>query len=175
MPDPSLSEALREAYASAPIDLVVCHTLELWHPAFAAPIRVVRDVSALDGRLEAGAPRNAGELVTFIPYAFDVVPPDVVSETMPQVTIEIDNVGSEILAQVDAAVLAGDPIEVIYRQFLSDRAQDGPETDPPLRLTLVQISATPTRIRAVAGFSTLMDRKFPKLDYDLDVFPGLAP
>ncbi|QLQ18683.1 MAG: DUF1833 family protein [Exiguobacterium profundum] len=39
---PDLSEALREAYASAPVGLVIHDTLEFWHPAFATPIRVVR-------------------------------------------------------------------------------------------------------------------------------------
>jgi hypothetical protein len=48
MPDPALSEAIREAYASAPADVVVLHTLEIWHPSFiedgmAKPIRVVRN------------------------------------------------------------------------------------------------------------------------------------
>ena len=48
MPDPALSAAIREAYASAPADVVVLHTLEIWHPAFvedglASPIRVVRN------------------------------------------------------------------------------------------------------------------------------------
>jgi hypothetical protein len=48
MPDPSLSEAIREAYASAPADVVVLHTLEIWHPSFiedgvAKPIRVVKN------------------------------------------------------------------------------------------------------------------------------------
>lgn len=40
-PDPALSAALREAYASASVDEVIHHTLELWHPAFTAPIRVI--------------------------------------------------------------------------------------------------------------------------------------
>jgi hypothetical protein len=48
MPDPALSAAIREAYASAPADVIVLHTLEIWHPAFvedgvARPIRVVRN------------------------------------------------------------------------------------------------------------------------------------
>lgn len=48
MPDPALSAAIREAYASAPADVIVLHTLEVWHPAFvedgvAKPIRVVRN------------------------------------------------------------------------------------------------------------------------------------
>lgn len=175
MPDPTLSDALREAYASAPADIVIHDTLELWHPAFSAPIRVVRDVVDLDARIEASAVRDAGVVVTFRAYAFDVVPPDVVSENLPQVTIEIDNVGSEILAQIDAAILAGDPIEVIHRRYLSDTLDDGPENDPPLHMVLIQVSATLLRLRAVAGFSTLMDRKFPRLDYDLETFPGLAP
>ena len=34
MPDVTLSEALREAYASAPSDVVILHTLELRHPDF---------------------------------------------------------------------------------------------------------------------------------------------
>ncbi|MBI5121348.1 MAG: DUF1833 family protein [Rhodospirillales bacterium] len=48
MPDPSLSAALAEAYASAPADVIVLHTLEIWHPCFVEngapkPIRVVRN------------------------------------------------------------------------------------------------------------------------------------
>ena len=34
MPNNALSEALREAYASAPSDVVILHTLELRHPSF---------------------------------------------------------------------------------------------------------------------------------------------
>lgn len=174
MPDPTYSEALREAYASAPADQVIWHTLEFWAPALSVPIRVVRDVAPLDARIEASATRDAGAIVTFMPYAFDVVPPDVTAETIPEVTIEIDNVGREILTQIDAAVISGQPIEVIYRQYLSDTASTGPENDPPLCLTLTKISATPMRIRAVAGFPALQDRQFPRLVYDLDSYPGLA-
>ena len=49
MPNTLLSQALREAYASAPSDVVILHTLELRHPAFvdddgqSIAIRVVRD------------------------------------------------------------------------------------------------------------------------------------
>ena len=43
MPDPSLSAALQEAYAAAPSDVVILHTLDIRHPAFDRPIRVVRN------------------------------------------------------------------------------------------------------------------------------------
>ena len=175
MPDPTLSAAILEAYASAPTDLVIFHTLELWHPSFTVPIRVVRDNAALDARIEAGAARDAGSIVTFVAYAFDVVPPDQTSDALPQCIIEIDNVSREILAQIDIAVTASSPITVIYRQYLSDQVTVGPENDPPLEMTLTHISATPLRIRAVAGFANLLDRPFPALDYELETFPGLAP
>ena len=68
MPDPTLEQAIREAYASAPADTVILHTLELRHPAFAdddgrpTAIRVVRDNVDLTARLEAGAPLDAAEM-----------------------------------------------------------------------------------------------------------------
>jgi hypothetical protein len=175
MPDPTLSDAIREAYASAPVDEVILHTLELWHPAFSVPIRVVRDRVALEARIEAGAARDAGAIVTFVAYAFDVIPPEVTSEGAPELTIEIDNVDRAILAQLDLAVVSDDPVSVIYRAYLDHGALDGPETDPPLEMVLTAVSATPFRLRATASFATLHDRAFPGLFYDLETFPGLAP
>ena len=174
MPDPTLSDAIREAYAVAPTDQVIYHTLEIWHPVFTQPIRVVRDNVAISARIEAGAARDAGTLQGFEGYAFDVVPPDQSATSLPQCVIEIDNVSREILAQIDLAVFETDPITVIYRAYLSDNLASGPENDPPVEMTITQISATPLRIRAVAGFANLLDRRFPALDYNLEDFPGLV-
>jgi len=173
MPDPTLSDAIQEAYAIAPTNEVIYHTLEIWHPGFSLPIRVVRDVAAISARIEAGAARDAGALVTFEGYAFDVVPPDQSATALPQCVIEIDNVSREILAQIDAAVFEVDEITVIYRSYLSDNLTVGPENLPPLEMSITQISATPLRIRAVAGFANLLDRRFPAIDYNLETFPGL--
>ncbi|WP_156520842.1 DUF1833 family protein, partial [Magnetospirillum moscoviense] len=69
MPDPLLSQAIQEAYAACPADVVILHTLEIWHPTFLdgegnpAPIRVVRDHADLTARLEAAAPRHGGQRV----------------------------------------------------------------------------------------------------------------
>ena len=77
MPNNALSEALREAYASAPSDVVILHTLELRHPSFIddnglpMAIRVVRDNQNLTARMEGTAPLNAGEMVEFIAMGFD--------------------------------------------------------------------------------------------------------
>jgi hypothetical protein len=175
LPDPALSAAIREDYASAPVDEVIFHTLELHHPVFTVPIRVVRDRVSLDARLEATAPLQPGEVVTFTPYAFDIVPPDQTTSGAPQAVIEIDNVSREILVQVRAAIRESAPVQAIYRAYLASGLTDGPENDPPATLELKQISATPQRIRATAGYPDLLNAAFPRLVYDLEQFPGLLP
>jgi len=174
MPDDTLSLAIKEAYASAPSNLVIHHTLEIWHPNFTTPIRVVRDHVDLTAKLESSAPRNAGQYVTFVGYAFDVVPPEVTHTAVPQCVIEIDNVSRDILAKIDLALGNVDPITVIYRAFLSTDLS-GPENDPPLTLTILSITANVFRIRAMAGFGDLTNKRFPGLDYTAEVFPGLIP
>lgn len=174
MPDPSLSAALAEAYASAPVDQVVLHTIEIHHPAFTVPVRVVRDRVSLSARLEASAPVDAGAVVEFTPYAFDLTPPEQTTTGSPQCVLEIDNVSREILVQIRLALRETSPIQVIYRAYLDDAALDGPENDPPLRMELQQVSATPLRIRAVAGFPDLLNKSFPRLVYDVSRFPGLV-
>jgi hypothetical protein len=174
MPDATLSDAIKEAYASAPSDTIIYHTLEIWHPNFSVPIRVVRDRVDLTAKLEAGAPRNAGTMQTFVGFAFDIVPPDVTASAAPQCTIEMDNVSREILAQIEASLSSHEPITVIYRAFLSSHLNDGPENDPPMTLTVLSISATVFRIRATCGFGDLANRRFPSKDYTASVFPGLV-
>ena len=174
MADSSLSLALKEAYAVAGADDVILHTLEVWHASFAVPIRVVKDNSALDAKLEASAPRNAGAVVTFVPFSFAMVPPDVTAEGLPSCTLELDNVGRDLGIALDAALLAGGPITVIYRAFLEEDALVGPETDPPMELTLMSATLTGNRFRAQAGFPDLLNRRFPDGEFTLDRFPGLA-
>lgn len=173
MPDATLSAAIREAYASAASDQVIHHTLEVWHPAFSTPVRVVRDRVDLTARLEASAPRDAGQLVSFIAFAFDVVPPDATPHAVPQCVIEIDNVSRDLLAQVELAMTSSQHIEIIYRAYLSGRTAIGPENDPPLTLAVLSLSATVHRLRATCGYPDLANLRFPREDYTAERFPGL--
>lgn len=175
MPDPTLSAALKEAYAVAPTADVIYHTLELWHPAFSLPIRVVRDYANIDARIEATAARDAGLIVAFTAYAFNVIPPDQSATALPQCTIEIDNVSREIMTQIDLAIMQVDPITVIYRCYLSNSLSVGSENNPPLEMELITVGANPLRLSATAGFKNLLDKRFPALDYDMETFPGLLP
>ena len=167
-----LTQAIREAYASAPSDTVVFHTLEIGHPAFSEPIRVVRDRQMLTARLEASAPRQGGQLVNFVGFAFDIVPPEVTHTAVPQCVIELDNVSREIVAHIEQAISSPELITVTYRAYLSDDLT-APENDPPLTLTVLAISANVFRVRATCGFPNLANKRFPGLDYTAEVFPGL--
>lgn len=171
MPDSTLSQAIREAYASATA-VPIYHTLEIWHPAFSAPIYVVRDLSDLTATIEAGAARNAGAAVTFVAFAFNIVPPEVDKAGIPQCVIEFDNVSRDILANIELAMQSTQSISVIYRAYLADDLS-GPENDPPYELTILSIVADVFKVQATAGFPSLANLRFPRLDYSADVFPGL--
>ena len=173
MPDFSLDEALKEAYASAPSSEVILHTLEIRHPSFTEPIRVVRDYHDFSATLELDAPINAGQPVTFIAMAFDFVMPEVSKAMSPEIEISLDNVSGEIIAYLDSAAQSPDLIEVTYRPYLASDTS-GPQMTPPLTLVIRSVTADVFRVRARAGYADLSNRKFPNEVYDTERFPGLS-
>jgi len=173
MVDTSLSAAIKEAYAAAPADVVTLHTLEFRHAAFSAPIRVVRDHADHTCTLEAGAPVDGGAAVLFVGFAFDVLPPEVTDTASPEVVITIDNVTQEIEDNIAAALQTSDKVEVTYRPYLSTDLT-APQMDPPLTLTLTQISADNYTVTARARMGDFANRKFPSEEYTATRFPGLV-
>ena len=173
MPDSTLSQAIKEAYAAAPKNMVIYSTLEFLHPAFSTPIRVVRDYADLTARLEATAPVNAGAMVTFTAFAFEFTKPEVSASGVPQFTIEIDNADRSIVANIEAAMATTSLVTVIYREFISTDLS-APQNNPPSTANLMTINATNTKIKAVAGYPNLNNYRFPRTEYDAQTFPGLA-
>ncbi len=173
MPDTLLKQAIKEAYASAPSGVVIYHTIELRHPAFVQPLRVVRDQADLTATLEATAPVNPGEPVTFVALAFDFSKPEVSASGSPQVTIEIDNVGREMVTAIEAAMTTLDLIEVTYREYLSTDLT-GPQNDPPMTLIINSITADVFKVRASATFGNVANKRFPNQEYSAERFPGLV-
>lgn len=171
MPDMSLEEALQEAYASAP-SIPVLETLEIRHPSFTSPIRVVRDHADLTCFLESDAPLDPGGEVTFIALGFDLTLPEISKSGVSDIEISIDNVGGEIIGYLDAAAQTSSVIEVTYRPYLaSDLSQ--PMMLPPQTFVVRDVSADVFRIRAKAGFSDISNKKFPSDTYNGERFPGM--
>lgn len=172
MPVSNLSEALKEAYAGD-VEKIIYHTLELRHPAFTQPIRVVRDHANLTARLEDSAPEDAGELVEFQRFAFDLQPPEINERGMPELQLTIDNVSRDIVLNVELAVVDPNPITAIYRTYLEGHL-DAPQNDPPMAMTLRGVTADVFQVTARAGFEDLSRAAFPRRYYTLSEFPGLA-
>ena len=155
MPNDRLSEAIREAYASAPSDIIILHTLELRHPKFIGDqseqiaVRLVRDHRNLTAKLENGAPLNAGEQVEFISMGFDLELPSVDTTPVPEISVSIDNVSRELIKHLDAAIESPEKIEITYRPYLSNDLS-GPQMDPPITLILTEVQANVSCVTARA-------------------------
>lgn len=179
MPNTQLSQALREAYAAAPADVVILHTLEVRHSSFVdeqgAPtaIRVVRDHADLTARLEATAPLNPGEMVTFVAMGFDLELPSVDTAPVPEISITLDNVSREIVKHLDGAAESQEKIEVTYRPYLSTDLE-GPQLDPPITLVLTDVEATVFRVTGRARILDIGNKAFPAQTYSAVNFPGLT-
>lgn len=198
MPDPTLSDAAREAYASVPADEVVLHTLEIRHSSFVAPIRVVanyadstswsgwpeaqavldgmtaaaRDLVGLVAQLEGGAPEDAATWVPFTAVAFNFEEPEVDSVPVPEATLSIDNVDRAITDALMLAATSQEKTDVIYRGFLAtDPTQ--PVNNPPLLLTLSDAEAGALQVTGRARMVDLGAKAFPAVTYTTRRYPGL--
>jgi hypothetical protein len=169
MPDSTLSEAIKEAYASRPT-VVIHHTLELNHAAFTTPIRVKRGAGDILAVLEATAPRDAGMQVTFLGFGFDIKPPE---GSGGHCMVELDNVSREIVENIELSMTDATPITMIYRAYLETDLTK-PQNNPPLELSLISISATPFKVTATAVLMNFHNKKFPGVVYDDLRFPSLV-
>jgi hypothetical protein len=183
MSDP-WTDAIEEAYASAPLDDDIISTLEMRHPSLTEPIRVAlwlgdivkydddgQPIFGLKLRLEDDAPLNKGEIVTFVSCAFDFSLPDQQEGQLPSVEIGVDNVAHVISPQLDTLIGIKSKLEVIYREYLLS------DTNTPqyiLRgLTMSNIKSNLTRITGTASFADLVNLNFPSKVYRPAEFPGL--
>lgn len=179
MTDTTLSEALKEAYASAPSDVILLHTLELRHPSFVdengepTAIRVVRDNINHICTLEDSAPLDAGKAVEFIAIGFDLELPPVEAIPVPEITLTLDNVSTEIIQYLDRAVETQDMIEMTYRPYLSNDLSC-PQMNPPITLVITEITADISKISATARMMDIGNKSFPAENYTVKKYPGLS-
>lgn len=179
MPNTSLSTAIKEAYASAPTDTVIIHTLEFRHAVFTQPIRVVYDNRDWTARLENTAPLDGGTFVDFIAFTFDIKLPNIEESASPQLKIEMDNASPEVQTQLAAASISDTLTEVTYRPYLNTDVDGSgrlnyPQMDPPMHLNVDSVKVTPMRISAMASFADLGNKTYPTEEYTIKRFRGLG-
>lgn len=167
-----LSEAIKEAYASAPQGEIILHTLEFLHPNFLSPIRVVLDSKNFEGRLEETAPVDPDGFVTFVRFSFDLKLPEIQTTAQPEILIVMDNVSAEIEDSLSLAAASPYTVTVIYRPYLASDPET-PQMDPPMMLTVLDVFADDFTVTARASYGDAANKAFPSELYTDTRFPGL--
>lgn len=170
----TLSAALAEAYASAPPAVVVLHTIELWHPTWAAPVRLVADFADLTATLESTAPVNPGAAVLFTACPFRFTLPQV-GEGRQELSLQIDNVSALLMPLIESADLSSTtPILATYRPYLSTDTS-APHMNPVLTMNVLRFSADAMQVTCTCAHAEYLNRRFPRGIYTIEKFPGIAP
>lgn len=170
----TLTAAIKEAYASCPSDVAVIETVEIYHPDWASVIRLVRDKDDLTATLEASAPNNPSESVTFTALDFSISQPKI-GEGRQELTLTIDNASLLIIQMLELHDLSSlDVASVIYRPYLSSDLT-GPHMNPPLSLSVVSANATMQSVSLTCGYVDFANLRFPRYLYNIEDFPGIAP
>ena len=162
-----MTPAEKEAYANADDTRVMLYTLELNHPAFTQPLRIVADNDPLTAEIETG------DTVEFTPFFFSIKRPPINEEPDPSLQITVDNVSGFMTPYLDQASRSGDSIHVIFRPYLVEEgeseklkgeSEDGPavdrvpdalmppladEPDPTFDLKPSALNQTITRLSAI--------------------------
>jgi hypothetical protein len=181
------SAALQEAYASAPADDYIVHTLELIHPSFvdsdnnADSIRIALDNRSWDLRYEASAPLFGGQIKTFEPLAMQVSLPEQGENTFGSLKLSLDNVPLSIWPKLRAAARVRASARVIYREWVAvqNRATGVFTTSvaPDMiidELTMKVVTASLLRLEGQASFVDLLNKTYPRRTFDRENFPGLT-
>jgi len=189
MPNPTLSEALAEAYASAPAARPILDTMSIYYTGLVdgagQPTEVYvycgydGDRTNADGvlekdfRLEAEARAHGGAVVAFLNVPFQVTLPKVTGEAIARGQLILDGVGREIAGHLLEAIALGASIEVTYRAYLAGLEDDGPQNDPPLAFSLENVSATPLQVKGDIALPNMGNKRFPGRLYDTTRFPAI--
>lgn len=161
----AITEALEEAYATAPLGEVVHWTIQIDHASFAEPIRAVRAVEDMDLPLTLG-----GTPVTFIAIPFTVVEGSEGPDGTKGFRLSVGN-PSYMIPYLRAAAGSSAPFDITFRVYTStDLTQPGDVLDG---LILRQADLTVTDVEATIDAPQIDDQAFPLETYSAELYPTL--
>ena len=163
-----MTPAEKEAYANADDNRVMLYTLELMHPQFTQPLRIVADNDPLTAVIETN------QTVEFTPFFFSIKRPPISEEPDPSLQITVDNVSGFMTPYLDIASRSGDSIYVMFRPFLIDEDDNSITQLSSIELAIRNASANMTSVTLTAAHINPANLPFPKENYTSDRFPGLA-
>lgn len=163
-----MTPAEKEAYANADDTRIMLYTLELMHPQFTQPLRIVADNDLLTAEIETG------DTVQFTPFFFSIKRPPISEEPDPSLQITVDNVSGFMTPYLDIASRSGDSIHVVFRPYLMDESDNSITRLSSIKLAIRNASANMTSVTLTAAHINPANLPFPKEHYTSDRFPGLA-
>lgn len=159
-----MSNVLQTIYASAPVNDLPIHTLELQADS-------LWTLRICDGFDDVTAGIEGGEMVTFLASGMGVSLPARGVKGRQDLQFQIDNVTGEALTKVKQAIDAGIPIKVIYRVYTASNLTEPAE--PAVEMKAVDVQATALSLNVVASFNDLVNKAWPKNRYTPSIAPGL--
>lgn len=165
--NPSLSDAIKEAFATVPSNQVILHTLEIRQEGVQDTIYLVQShqyIEAID---------EIGHTHIFEPGGFQFTLPPSTEEGFQSLNVAIDNVGRRVTDFLEAAKSQKVPVQMIYRPYLSTDLSE-PQMDPPLKFYLKDIKVTAFQVTGRATFMDIVNKKFPSILYTREKFPTLG-
>lgn len=189
MSNNTLSEQLKTAYTSPKPQEFIIDTIEF--KAISAnsqdtPISIASIVkgvpnSSVESHAKTGtslfnswqAPIESGVNHSFSIVNFDMSLAPISSEPTPEMNIAIDNIGVILFQALDQALSQHKRINLLYRPYLSERINEGPQITPPPQLTITDVSANLQTVNIRARMLEIANRMFPSKIYNNSDFPGL--
>ena len=163
----TISQALKEIYASAPTTARYVETLSFGHSLFPSTYYIVADNKPWDFLLETG------QAVNFTAMPFKVVLPTLDGNGNQDLNLTLANIGRDLVDPLEAAIAnPTEPIRCTYRVYL-DQPNTQPQNDPPLTLIITAVTVTKEAVSATATRNDVLNRAFPFNFYNYKVFPGL--
>ena len=162
------SEALREAYASAPADRVVLDTLEVSRPGQSS-IFLTNNFHPFTAYLEDNTTQ-----VTFLAIPFQVKLPSKSRDELPTLSVTIANPNQLVSTYLYNAKIEKQVVTVKFRPYLAT-ASGAPTAQLPVPMTF---SVGPWKngigqVELQCTFPDIANQRFPNENYTIRNFPGL--
>jgi hypothetical protein len=176
----SQSEAYAEAVSygvagDPPLITVAVYGDSIVDPQTGDPVALymVNDYLPLVATLEADAPLDAGQEVTFVPVQMSVTfPTESEAERIPAATIEFAGASNEVTPYLRAAAASRQTVTLLIRTYLPSDLS-GPHELPPMRVQVKDVEVNAQLVTVSASYGDIVNVPFPQVLYELAKFPTL--
>jgi hypothetical protein len=165
--NPALTEALKEAYASAPAAKTIINTLEIRQEGVQDTIYLAQSRISVTAFDENGVER------VFEPSGFQFALPPSSKEGFQSLNLSMMNINRRVSDFLRIAKSEPVAVKVIYRPYLSDDLSE-PQMNPPLVLFLKDAQATSYEVAGRATFLDVVNKRAPSELYTRERFPALG-